>query len=606
MRFFEHAPHAKPSPRSRALLAVCALLLLPAPLFAAEVDLVISRNQAFVGETIRLNIVVSAVDDLGSVQNPAWPTIPNADLRYVGPRDSYSQSIINGRVSTNRERIYQYQLTPRAPGVIRIPPLEVTADGATHLTQATKIVVNDVPVAAPPADNATTDDSNYLSAQITTDADQLFDGQQAEFRLAVWVRVATHRNRPLSATNMLRMLTGNIKPFDEQDRSTRRVRRQLSNGESVLFDVFEFSTRRTITEPGPVEFPAIMLEIDYPLAFSQDIFGTLRVTRNRTIRVRPEVLVPEAQPLPTENRPPDFTGLVGSYTLATEATPRDVRVGDPIELIIDISGSGALDTLPAPRLSENEELLNDFLVPDETLAGTMVAGRRRFTQVIRAKRPDVSAVPPIQFPYFDPELGEYRVARSEPIPLSVRAAESLNTSDLEIAAPPTDHEGIREIDGLRGIRTRTDELLVRPWHITTLQIQLAALGPPLAAVTAATFILVSRRSRGAARRRREQAAKRARQRIVAAEALPPAAQARDIEAALVEYLADRLDLPPARFTGNSAVEFLRARDLDADLVNRWTTLIADCEQASYAGSAATNDLAGRARACVAQTEKVSL
>ena len=122
--------------------------------------------------------------------------------------------------------------------------------------------------------------------------------------------------------------------------------------------------------------------------YSEDpiLTGDLAVARQVPIPRRPPVItVPDALPLPTEGRPESFTGAVGKYDISALAVPTNVRVGDPIELVIDIRGD-LIETLPAPDLTAIPRLTEDFRVPAETLAGTVSGDRKRFTQRIRAKR----------------------------------------------------------------------------------------------------------------------------------------------------------------------------------------------------------------------------
>ena len=86
-----------------------------------------------------------------------------------------------------------------------------------------------------------------------------------------------------------------------------------------------------------------------------------------------------------------------------------------------LASSAAASTSRAPAAIP--QLAEDFRVPPETLAGTARGNQKRFTQTIRAKRADVKEIPAIEFAYFDPQAGQYAVARSEPIPVLVSVVE---------------------------------------------------------------------------------------------------------------------------------------------------------------------------------------
>ena len=69
----------------------------------------------------------------------------------------------------------------------------------------------------------------------------------------------------------------------------------------------------------------------------------------RQISLASEPVTVESLPLPDENKPANFTGAVGDFTMTATAGPTNLTVGDPITVRVQISGRGALDavTLPA-------------------------------------------------------------------------------------------------------------------------------------------------------------------------------------------------------------------------------------------------------------------
>ena len=84
-----------------------------------------------------------------------------------------------------------------------------------------------------------------------------------------------------------------------------------------------------------------------------------------------------------------------------QASPTEVNVGDPITLNISVTGPPLLDAVELPALAGQESLTRDFKVPSEIEDGD---GERQLQGVhpdVRALREDVTAVPPIELPYFD-------------------------------------------------------------------------------------------------------------------------------------------------------------------------------------------------------------
>ena len=108
------------------------------------------------------------------------------------------------------------------------------------------------------------------------------------------------------------------------------------------------------------------------------------------------------------SRPADYRGAVGKYRIATEASPTNVKAGDPINLLIGIAGTGPMELVQAPPLAELPELTADFKVPNEPLAGFVKGDRKVFSTTIRPRKEGITQIPAIPFSYFDPESRKVR------------------------------------------------------------------------------------------------------------------------------------------------------------------------------------------------------
>jgi hypothetical protein len=418
------------------------------------------------------------------------------------------------------------------------------------------------------------DADQLLAVEVSAGRSRLYVGQRVQLTMTIWVKPARYGNQLLDAPQMLRQVSPiEFGPFPLQvSRVTRRPRPGSDPAE--LWYAYEFVTSFVAERPGPLTFDNLEVGLAYP--------GRAGI---RHLRARPTVSPAEVLPVPMEGRPPDYNGAVGLFDIEVGANPTEVRVGDPIDLTIDIFGDGPLETLPPPLLSANARLTDGFRLPGEQLAGEVQDGRRRFKLTIRARRDDVTEIPAIEYPYFDPDAERFVVARSDPVPLTVTPA-------AEIAPPPpTSPRGpsagpsataLQALDGLRDIETAERMLLADLRPITPRLVGSVALAPPAVFLLAWTGLTwVQRRTADPARRRRQTALRTARKRIARARGLPPRDTARELTAALTGYLADRLNEPPARFTGSAALDLMRAREVPDDLIEQWALLVQGCEEASW-------------------------
>src|SRR5205085_3876332 len=141
------------------------------------------------------------------------------------------------------------------------------------------------------------------------------------------------------------------------------------------WDVYTFKTAISPTRPGkfdigPVKCPALvavarhygssrsrspldLFNLDDPFLsdpFFRDPFGNL--TQQEKVTVTSDPITLEVKSLPP-NAPPSFSGAVGNFTMASEAKPKNVQIGDPITVTATISGRGNFDRVNAPVLEQD-------------------------------------------------------------------------------------------------------------------------------------------------------------------------------------------------------------------------------------------------------------
>jgi hypothetical protein len=555
------------SRRFAGVIGLCVLLWAsstPGLCAQGSVELKLAGRELYVGEAAELVIQVSVFQDC---EPPEAPEIPGATLRInQEASESTFTSIVNGRMTASHSRTYRGELTPLVPGELTIPPIAVRVDGAVQHTQPVKVVVKP------------SDADQFLAVEISVGGrSRIYVGQRVPLTMTIWLKPARYGNQLLDAGDMLRQIRAiDLGPFNPQvSKVTRRVRPGTNPAEQ--FYAYEFTADYAAERPGQLAFDNVVVGVAYPAA---------RGTRN--LRARPNMQSVEVLPVPMAGRPANFAGAVGLFDIKISAEPTNVRVGDPIELTIEIFGEGPVETLPPPLLADNERLAEGFRLPTESLAGETKDARRRFKVTIRAKRDDVKEIPPIEYPYFDPNAERFVVAHSAAIPLSVAASAEVAGPDVTMSqrVGAGDSANLQALDGLRDIETSESVLLASATAITPGLVS-GVIGIPVAAflLTWGAVTYVQARTADPARRRRQTALRTAQKQIARARSLPPGEMAGVITAALAGYLADRTGEPAARFTGTAAEEYLRARAVPPETVAQWAALVGRCEELAYAGGA---------------------
>jgi hypothetical protein len=283
--------------------------------------------------------------------------------------------------------------------------------------------------------------------------------------------------------------------------------------------------------------------------------------------VTSNALVVEARALPPS--PPGFRGAVGQLALAASLEPREVPVGEAATLSVTLSGHGNLQGLPDPTFAAPAGVR--VFPPQEEgsqeVSGHAVRARRSWSYVLIPERRGRLSLPPIEVPYFDPELAGYRLAASDGLELVAVAGATAGAAEGGVSPGSWS-----EPHPVRSAALPTPAAFawarLTPWAL--------ALPWVLGAV-----LLWARRRDGSAAgsgRARRRLAERLRQAV--GEERPRAAAAL-VEEAWRDYLDERWRLPPGVASTQWAQE-LAARGADRDAAAQLVRLADDLHYLRYA------------------------
>lgn len=184
--------------------------------------------------------------------------------------------------------------------------------------------------------------------------------------------------------------------------------------ERGTFRVFELERAFVAEHSGRFVLEAPLVRFAFATRFREDLIGG-RVPENRVDAfVRGSAFELRVKQVPNAGRPIEAAGAVGRFEISAAAAVESVEVGEPFELEVVISGTGALDRFPAPR----PEPLDGFRIVKTT--DHVEEGRRVVVHELAALDTSATSVPSVAFGFFDPEpVGEYRVIKTRSLPLHV-------------------------------------------------------------------------------------------------------------------------------------------------------------------------------------------
>ncbi len=185
-------------------------------------------------------------------------------------------------------------------------------------------------------------------------------------------------------------------------------------GKLVYYDVLQ---EVEAVEPGVYTFAPAKIQ---GRAWKKERLGKKNYAKQESTAESAPVAI-EVLAFPEEGKPPSFNGAIGedlSFSVELK-TPSEVSVGDKIVLLITIKGNGELASLPPPEVCCQPGFSGFFRTSDLPPVEDIFGSIKTFTVEMRPLNDKITAIPSLEFSYFNPKEKQYQAIQSEPIPLKV-------------------------------------------------------------------------------------------------------------------------------------------------------------------------------------------
>jgi len=563
--------------------------------------LVVPRKQVYVGQSFTVSVIVK------SQGMPREPEFPQMTGLRVGP-------LVGGTYARDEKagtRTFQYQVLARQVGVHPAGPVRVGLDGREIATQA-----HDVTVLPPEK----TDDAELV---MTLSKASCVVGEAV--RLTVQWRIALPLDTVKAVDFRLPVMQAeHIDVLDphvaDRNEIIAAVGLPVANSRILArYDTAMLGERKCATltfskilvprRAGPIAIaPATVLCTvlpgrgggnwrQYPSYFDNDFFKRDTAGRGRVVFVTADGVRLDVSPLPTAGKPANFSGLVGPYQLSVSAAPLTVPVGAPVTLTVRVTGAD-LENVDLPPLRRQAVLARDFTIPGRRSLGRIDGGSKVFVQTVRPVGPHVREVPSMELTWYDSQTSRYGVSRSAPISLTVTGSRAVGAGDVEGGAAGAMADDIAAERAQLAHSFGVDEVLADAsggvfavggvmWWVVLL-----AVPPGAFAALVASSVVRRRRGAAAAGVRARGALARFRERIVAirgGQTSCDTGRVAEIEAAVREYLGDRLGMVAGAMTTGDVAGPLRASGAAEPVVAALGALFGACQAQRFAPEAAEGE-----------------
>ncbi|MCX5687676.1 MAG: BatD family protein [Candidatus Omnitrophica bacterium] len=563
---------------------------------SADVD----RREVTLDEQTTLTITVS-----GNASNIPQPYIPglNGFTAYSSGR-SQNISIVNGQISSSVT--FTYILVPNNTGDYALGPFNINYKGKTYSADPINIKVlprNSQPSMpsqqqqAQPSDPGSIDQNSQpqqgkeLFIEAYVDKLRAYVNEQITLTFAVYQAVNLFNNplyNPPSTTG-----------FWAEDMPPQKKYYKVIDGTRYLVTEIKtalFATGQGEFTIGSARLEATVEDVDKVAsrnpfdAFDQDPFSMFR--RGKPIALTTEPIKVEILPLPEQNKPADFKGDVGDFDISLNVDKNTVEENQPVSLKIKIKGKGNIKTVSSPIVPEIQDVKFYESGSSENISkdNYIVQGEKIFEKMIIPKKEGNISLGPVEYIYFDTVMKDY--VRKKLAPVIINVTKSIDTqAEKNIFTPAATKEEIQLLKRDIGY-IKTSHAEFRPKKAFLYKnIMFLLINILLFFILIGLYLYELYRSRlrtdiGYARslRARNAASKRLKGARKTITKNMVKEFYTEIYKAVIEYIADKLNIPHPSITKDSLAYKLKEVGVSEDIIDKVKTLFDDCDMARFASA----------------------
>lgn len=572
-------------------LSTIILLLLTIIPMMAQIR-VSAPQQVAVGEQFRLQYIISTTD----VKGFRAGSIPDAFEVLMGPSTSTQQSfqMINGHTTQSSSVTYTYILAAVKKGSFVISGAHANVNGKSVFSNSVRINVS-----------GSAQNQQYGmqqgGAQVRPSGSRI-SGNDLFIKVSA-NKTRVHEQEPILLTykvyTQLELTQLEGKMPDLTGFHTQEV--PLPQQKSFHIETVNGRPYRCVTwsqylmypqMTGKLQIPSITFRgivvqenrnVDPFEAFFNGGSGYVEVKRN----IVAQGMTVQVDPLP--QKPANFSGGVGKFTISASLDHPKVKAGDPVKVRIVVGGHGNLKLIKQPELVLPKDFDKyDAKVTDKTkLTASGITGNMLYDVLIVPRNQGKYQLQPIELTYFDTSANKYKTIRTNPMVLEVEKG-SGKVGDVADYSQPQDKD-------IRFIHNGAPEI-VKPndyFFGSTLYMILNALVVLIFFVLLVVFRKQAMEMANIDAMRGKKANKVAGKRLKLAAKLMADGKSSEfydeVLRALWGYVADKLSIPVSQLSRENIAEKLSARNASQSDIDTFLEALDECEFERYApGDAAGN------------------
>jgi BatD DUF11 like domain len=442
------------------LSLVCLSAVFSGSMAQVKFTAVSSGKQISKNDYLQVQFIVENAVNIEQITPPSFKNF----LVVSGPNQQSGMSNINGNVK--QYVILEFTLKSQSTGKFIIPPATAKVNGKEYQSNSLSVEVNNSTSSSSssnqsggtslsPFGNITI---NPVEPQVHGYEDYILGkGENVEEKIKknLFVRVDVNKTscyigepivasyklytRLKSESNLLKTPSFNgfsvseLGMPDNYSLSTEKYNGREYNVYTLRkVQLYPLQSGEFELEPVEVENRVTFIKAEYATARKDDVFYNMlrdfadaatppdaQETKTLTLQSKPvKILI---KPLPEGNKPTEFKGAVGNFSMQVVAEKNNLTTDDAGNLKIIISGSGNIQLVNAPGVEWPQGLEGFEPRATENIdkLSVPIKGVKVFVYPFTIASPGTYTIPQVNFSYFDIKAGSYKTVNSKPVVISV-------------------------------------------------------------------------------------------------------------------------------------------------------------------------------------------
>ncbi len=398
------------------------ILILAANATAQEINITsyVDKTKVGVNDNFQLTVEVSG-ENISRVSDVQLPDLEGFRVVGTSSSRSSSHSISGGRMTSTVTRSNIYTLRPERSGYFLIPPISVQSRGETYATEPIRIEVVEGSTEPPPPvseqfrqpdpEGERLEDNIFIVAEVPKT--KVFRGEPLVVRYKIYSRYDLSNLSFVSEPNFEGFWKDDIFFADRMNFRRETYQGRMFNA-MLLREIALYPSRS-----GTLTIPPFSIRAD--IILRRRSFWDFDSTRRVNINSKPIDI--EVMSLPTADVPDSFTGAVGRFNVDATISETDVKVGDPITITLNISGSGNFQHFDPPQLADLPflRILSPEIKVESSVSNNSVTGTKTISYPVIITQEGSLEIPAVHFSAFDTQREEFYTVASQPFVLEAEA-----------------------------------------------------------------------------------------------------------------------------------------------------------------------------------------